>query len=1045
MSTFYVSRPLRVNSAIAGGLNASTNVVTGPPAATGFTLTGPTSGTTGQPATYTVTPNGVVSGTVVVTPAASNSGSVAPLTLTFTNSSTAQTFTVTRSTDGTSTISITNNGGLSNGAPISFSTTTGVVSVGALVHDGPETPEQIALWLPTTGTVAQTATATCRYRRVGDVSYTTGHPLYRIRPTMSETPNVGTVQDGFAWVIIDLQPGTQYEVEVTVSEGAATVVKTLTHTTRALPATAGTPNKTISAGASAATINTMLAGLNPGDVMQIADGTYSLSTSLVVNRSGTSGSPIYIRGASRAGVVLSNSGDIIRLAAVSNVVIENLSMQGSGVDGGTAPGNGSCGIRFNDDQVIDAVTIRNVVMTGVDRAIGPSVTAPQRLTRALVYDCTLTGNNQWNATFTDSNLAWDDDGINLSGQGNCAFNNTVQGFGDSFAYASSVAGGGNQTMATIGVHFYRNDMLHGEDDGTEADYSLRNNTFYDNRLTNSMTALSLDPLYGGPFIFARNLSINAGRQPFKWNSFQSGQFVYNNTIVHTTTRYATTDPAAESGWYQANNGDQNALGVRNNILVYRGSGTRQLRLDNATTSWTTIDWTHNAYYPNLLFNWPTSSYANLAAAQSGLPNSTPVFSGTNRRMLNDNITVNNPWVETVTLGADYHTKVTTQYALTLSLGDVTKNSGVVIPNITDGFSGAAPDRGAVIEGRSAMFFGDRSNLPTWAQGASGTITVINSGTTVSSAASAAGAGSYPLGSSDLCAAWSGGALVSIGGRPYLVVCGNGHTDGSWNGRLKFGPLTGSNSPTWSVWQPASAVGAVRVGDTYSDGRQSACHTYNHLVGVGSSLYAMSTDAYYDTGSASSKMYRITDGATPTETFLTNRIGNGFYGAAAHYQGKIYYVSGNGVFERLRIYTIATNSWASESNGDVALFNYLSMAIDTTRGKILVTDGQSAYYWDVATLTRRAVNVPSGYTQCLEYDAVRDAFVVPVAGSASVRECSAASLAAGNTPSWTTRTFTGTAPSAFPAAGTFGRWRWVPELGGAILVPNSTANVWFYKS
>jgi hypothetical protein len=42
-------------------------------------------------------------------------------------------------------------------------------------------------------------------------------------------------------------------------------------------------------------------------------------------------------------------------------------------------------------------------------------------------------------------------------------------------------------------------------------------------------------------------------------------FVYNNTIIHTTTRYATVDPP-QAGWYQANNGCSDSM-YRNNILI----------------------------------------------------------------------------------------------------------------------------------------------------------------------------------------------------------------------------------------------------------------------------------------------------------------------------------------------------------------------------------------------------------------------------------------------------------------------------------------------
>jgi hypothetical protein len=248
----------------------------------------------------------------------------------------------------------------------------------------------------------------------------------------------------------------------------------------------------------------------------------------------------------------------------------------------------------------------------------------------------------------------------------------------------------------------------GGDDGTEVDEGQRNLTFYDNRLRNTMTFVSLDPLYGGPLVVARNIMINTGRTPFKWNSTNAGQFIYNNTIVRTTGKYLAFDgvPAAEAGWYQPNNGDQRAYGYRNNILVYRGDGTQTIRLDNSGHD--PVDFTHNSWFPNLVFQWPQGNFSNLAAAYSGLSATIPIFSGITRRHEQDNITVSNPWTTTVTLGADYHTEVTVAYTPVLSPGTAPKNSGVAIPNITDGFSGGAPDRGAIIEGRPIPQYGDRS-------------------------------------------------------------------------------------------------------------------------------------------------------------------------------------------------------------------------------------------------------------------------------------------------------------------------------------------------
>ena len=579
----------------------------------------------------------------------------------------------------------------------------GQLPLGALVHDGPATPEQISLLLPVTGPLPQTATATVRYKPTGSPTWITGHPLYRIRPDLAQTPATGSVPDAFAWPIIDLLPGVSYDVEVTVNSGTTTNVRTLTHTTRALPVAAGAPNKTIAAGSSSATIQTAFNNLNPGDVIQFQDGTYALASGsgLVLNRSGTAASPITIRGASRTGVVLARSGRILQIQAASHVIIENMTLQGSGVDSGTNAS--SVGIEFYDGTPNQTrITVRNITMNGVDRAIG----AHGEVSELLAYDNTFNGNNTWTPALIDTNATWNDDGIIAPGLGNAIFNNSLRGFGDTLSFAAH--SGGTGLTRTIGVHFYRNDVRNGGDDLTEVDYGHRNITFYDNRAHNVMTFVSLDPLYGGPLVVARNIVINTGRGPHKWNSPNAGQFIYNNPVVRTTGRAGAVDnqPSAEAGWYQPNDGAQRSYGYRNNILVYRGTGSQMIRLDNSGHD--PVDFTHNSWFPDLAFQWPQGRFGSLAAAYSGLSATTPVFSGTTRRHEQDNITASNPWTSTVTLGANYHTEVTGTYTPALSLGTAPKNSGVVIPNITDGFSGGAPDRGAIIEGRPIPQYGDRS-------------------------------------------------------------------------------------------------------------------------------------------------------------------------------------------------------------------------------------------------------------------------------------------------------------------------------------------------
>ncbi len=572
--------------------------------------------------------------------------------------------------------------------------------LGALVHDGPATPEQISLLLPVIGSLPPTATATVRYKPTHSLTWATGHPLYRIRPTFAAVPATGSVPDAFAWPIIDLAPGTSYDIEVAVTSGGDVTVKTLTHTTRALPVPAGAPNKTIVTGSSSATIQAAFNNLNPGDVIQFQNGTYDLAANLVLNRSGTPASPIHIRGESRTGVVLSHAGRIFQIQNASHVIIEQMTLQGSGVDSGTNAS--SVGIGFWDGAPTQTrITVRNVTMNGVDRAIRAS----KEISEFLAYDNTLNGNNTWSATLIDTNATWNDDGILVPGFGHAVFNNSLQGFGDSMSFAAH--SGGTGLTQTLGVHFYRNDVRNSGDDLTEVDYGHRNITFYDNRSHNSMTFVSLDPVYGGPFVAARNIVINTGRTPFKWNSTNAGQFIYNNTIVRTTGKHWVDGAlSAEAGWYQPNNGDQRAYGYRNNILVYRGAGNQTIRLDNSGHD--PVDFTHNSWYPDLTFQWPQRAFPDLATAYNGLSATTPVFSGITKRHEQDNITVGNPWTTTVTLGADYHAEATGPYTPVLASGTAPKNSGIVISNITDGFSGGAPDRGAIIAGRPIPQYGDCS-------------------------------------------------------------------------------------------------------------------------------------------------------------------------------------------------------------------------------------------------------------------------------------------------------------------------------------------------
>lgn len=79
--------------------------------ATSYTFIGPTAGAVGNTLVYTLQANGTTNATV--TPATTGSGVFSPTTRQL-NDTSAVTFTYTPSAAGTVTLSVTNNGGLSN-------------------------------------------------------------------------------------------------------------------------------------------------------------------------------------------------------------------------------------------------------------------------------------------------------------------------------------------------------------------------------------------------------------------------------------------------------------------------------------------------------------------------------------------------------------------------------------------------------------------------------------------------------------------------------------------------------------------------------------------------------------------------------------------------------------------------------------------------------------------------------------------------------------------------------------------------------------------
>lgn len=117
--TFTVKATNSVGTSVAS--SASNSVTPKAPVATGFLFIGPSSGNVNSAsANFTVTPDNPYTGTITITPTGTGSEGLSAKVLTFSSSSTAQTFSITPTAAGSISLAPTNNGSLTNPAILTY-------------------------------------------------------------------------------------------------------------------------------------------------------------------------------------------------------------------------------------------------------------------------------------------------------------------------------------------------------------------------------------------------------------------------------------------------------------------------------------------------------------------------------------------------------------------------------------------------------------------------------------------------------------------------------------------------------------------------------------------------------------------------------------------------------------------------------------------------------------------------------------------------------------------------------------------------------------
>jgi len=329
--------------------------------------------------------------------------------------------------------------------------------------------------------------------------------------------------------------------------------------------------------------------------------------------------------------------------------------------------------------------------------------------------------------------------ISVYGQGHVFAYNRVRGFHDGIDHVTyGMPDNWPDTprdRMPVSIDIYNNDISVMHDNCIEADGAMRNIRVMRNRCFNAaLGGMSPQPIFGGPAYFIRNVVYNANWGPVKIHADPAGIYYFNNTYIG---EFRMLTPASN-------------LHFRNNLIFGQGTNPRVLSVDTFT-NYSSSDYNGFRVNPGAAdsFAWNSPPfdvvrdyYPQRKAVDTATAPVSQMASGPNQaagqgRTLTQAQAV--PLVQRsfATLkeysrvtGQDKHsvlldydafvnarapdysdpTHVVQPESVNLQLKPKSKavDAGVALPNITDGFSGKAPDLGAYEYGQPEPHYGPRT-------------------------------------------------------------------------------------------------------------------------------------------------------------------------------------------------------------------------------------------------------------------------------------------------------------------------------------------------
>ena len=289
----------------------------------------------------------------------------------------------------------------------------------------------------------------------------------------------------------------------------------------------------------------------------------------------------------------------------------------------------------------------------------------------------------------------------------------------------------------VAIDFYNNYMTNFHDNPFEADGGMHNIRVMRNMMINSAShAFCNQPAIGGPTYWVRNIAYHLPGGSTRLTGGSAGVLFYNNTILSETSAQGTSN-----------------VHWRNNLVLGENSGPVLFSI-NTYTNYSSSD--YNGFRPNpgtaTSFQWNSPPFdvpadysivtANpqgaAAAAGAGAGAAAPGaaapgagrgttatrrletrafaaladYSAATKQDQHSVLVDYDIFTNVPRLDAQDRTKVqkvykAEDYDFSLRAGAAALDRGAVLPTVTDGFTGSAPDLGALERGKPAPHYGPR--------------------------------------------------------------------------------------------------------------------------------------------------------------------------------------------------------------------------------------------------------------------------------------------------------------------------------------------------